>query len=338
VANTERSPILVTGGAGFIGSHLVERLLAAGECVRVFELPHVNCDHLPSCVEIVRGDIRNRVAVDQAMRACREVYHLAANPNLWTLRKASFRQVNYQGTVNVLDAALAAGARRVLHTSTESILTRARQTGPITEEQAVTLDDVIGPYCRSKLLAEQHAFRRAREGAPVIIVNPTIPVGPGDRGCSPPTRMCIDFCRGGRREYLDAELNLIDARDVAEGMVRAMERGWTGRRYLLGHENLSIRQVFALLARLTGLPAASRRVPYPVALAAAYVSEAVADNITHRSPAATVTGVRLTRRVMHFDPQRSLNELGLNPRPVEQSLADAVAWYRAEGLLRKKAG
>jgi dihydroflavonol-4-reductase len=338
VANTERSPILVTGGAGFIGSHLVERLVAAGEHVRVFELPQVNCEHLPACVKIVRGDIRNRLAVDQAVRSCRVVYHLAANPNLWTLRKASFRQVNYQGTVNVLDAALAAGARRVLHTSTESILTRARQTGPITEEQVVTLSDVIGPYCRSKLLAEQHAFRRAREGAPVIIVNPTIPVGPGDRGCSPPTRMCLDFCRGGRREYLDAELNLIDARDVADGMVRAMERGRTGRRYLLGHENLSIRQVFAHLAQLTGLPAANRRVPYPVALAAAYFSEAVADNITHRSPAATVTGVRLTRRVMHFDPHRSLHELGLNPRPVAQSLADAVAWYRAEGWLSKKAG
>jgi dihydroflavonol-4-reductase len=338
VASSERAPILVTGGAGFIGSHLVERLVAAGERVRVFDLPHVNCSHLPSSLEIVHGDIRDCRAVEQAVRDCREVYHLAANPNLWTLRKASFRQVNYQGTVNVLDAALAAGARRVLHTSTESILTRARQSGAISEEQKVTLDDTIGPYCRSKLMAEQHAFRRAREGAPVIIVNPTIPVGPGDRGGSPPTRMCLDFCRGGRREYLDAELNLIDARDVAEGMVRAMERGRPGRRYLLGHENLSIRQVFACLARLTGLPAASRRVPYPVALAAAYVSEAVADNITHRSPAATVTGVRLTRRVMQFDTRRSLEELGLTPRPVEQSLADAVAWYRAEGLLSKKAG
>src|SRR5205807_3697342 len=175
-----------------------------------------------------------------------------------------------------------------LHASTESILTRARQTGPITEEQSVTLRDVIGPYCRSKLLAEQYAFRRAREGAPVIIVNPTIPVGPGDRGCSPPTRMCLDFCRGGRREYLDAALNLIDVRDVAEGMIRAMEHGRPGRRYLLGYENWSIQRVFGELARLTGLPSPSRCVPYPVALAAAYVSEFVADNFTHRSPAATI--------------------------------------------------
>src|SRR5262249_36237105 len=160
-------------------------------------------------------------------------------PNLWTQRRGHFRQVNYLGTVNVLDAALAAGVRRILHTSTESILTRARQTAPIAEDQCVTLRDVVGPYCRSKYLAERYALRLARAGAPVVAVNPTLPVGPGDRGRSPPTQMILDFCRGRRREYLDAELNLIDVRDVAEGMVRALECGRPGRRYLLGHENVS---------------------------------------------------------------------------------------------------
>jgi dihydroflavonol-4-reductase len=316
----------------------VARLVAQGVRVRVFDLPQAPIQHLPREIDFIAGDIRDRAAVERAVRGCREVYHLAANPNLWTARRGAFQQVNYRGSVNVIDAALAAGVRRVLHTSTESILTRARQSGPISEEQVVTRDDVIGPYCRSKLMAEQHAFRRAREGAPVVVVNPTIPVGPGDRGQSPPTRMCLDFCRGGRREYLDAELNLIDARDVAEGMVRAIQRGRPGRRYLLGHENLSIKEVFALLARLTGLRLPSRRVPYPVALAAAYVSEFVADNFTHRCPAATITGVKLTRRVMHFDARRSLDELGLCPRPVAQSLADAVAWYREQGWLVRKAG
>jgi dihydroflavonol-4-reductase len=161
-----------------------------------------------------------------------------------------------------------------------------------------------------------------------VIVNPTLPVGPGDLGRSPPTRMLLDFCRGKRHEYLDAELNLIDVRDVADGMMQAMERGRPGRRYLLGHENLSIREVFVLLARLTGLPEPRWRVPYGVALAAAYVSEFVADVLTHESPAATVTGVKLTRRTMHFDARRSLKELGLRPRPVAESLADAVAWVR----------
>jgi dihydroflavonol-4-reductase len=167
----------------------------------------------------------------------------------------------------------------------------------------------------------------------VLVVNPTLPVGPGDLGRSPPTQMILDFCRGKRREYLDAELNLIDVRDVADGMVRAMEHGRPGRRYLLGHENLSILGVFRLLARLTGLPEPHRRVPYGVALAAAYVSEWLADVVTHRPPAATVTGVKLTRRVMHFDARRSLDELGLQPRPVAESLADAVAWFRQVGWL-----
>jgi dihydroflavonol-4-reductase len=326
------SPVLVTGGAGFIGSHLVRRLLERGATVRVLERPGASIAHLPANrLEIVRGDIRDRAAVETAVRHCREVYHLAANPNLWAQQRGSFLRVNYHGTVNVLDAALNAGARRVLHTSTESILTRARQSCAIGRDQAVRLDDVVGPYCRSKLLAERHAFTLARQGAPVVIVNPTLPIGAGDWGRSPPTQMVLDFCRGRRREYVDAELNLIDVRDVAEAMVLAMERGRPGRRYLLGHENLSLRQVFRLLAQLTGLPEPTRRVPYAVALAAAYVSEWLADVCTHRAPAATVTGVKLTRRLMHFDAGPSLAELGMQPRPVVEALRDAVAWFRALG-------
>jgi dihydroflavonol-4-reductase len=322
--------IVVTGGAGFIGSHLVRRLVEQGEAVRVVELPGAAVDHLPlDRIQVVRADIRDRATVAKALHHCREVYHLAANPNLWAQQRGVFRQVNYLGTVNVLDAALEAGARRIVHTSTESILTRARQTGAIGRDQQVQLDDVVGPYCRSKLLAERHAFARAGKGAPVIVVSPTLPVGPGDLGRSPPTQMVLDFCRGRRKEYVDASLNLIDVRDVAEGMVRAMAHGVPGRRYLLGHENLSIREVFRLLARLTGLPEPHRRIPYAVALAAAYVSEWLADVMLHRRPAATVTGVKLTQRVMHFDATSSLAELGLEPRPVAESLHDAVDWFRA---------
>jgi dihydroflavonol-4-reductase len=324
--------ILVTGGAGFIGSHLVRLLVERGETVRVLDLPRAPVAHLPlNRIELVRGDIRDKNAVRHAVQGCREVYHLAGNPNLWVQRRGEFRQVNYLGAVHVIDAALTAGVRRVLHTSTESILTLARQTGAITEEQRVSYEDVIGPYCRSKYLAEHHALCLGREGAPVVVVNPTLPVGPGDFGRTPPTQMMLDFCKGKRREYVDAELNLIDVRDVAEGMIRAMERGQPGRRYLLGHENLSILTVFQMLARLTGLPAPRWRVPYPVALTAAYISEFLADVVTHRPPAATVTGVKLTRRRMHFDALRSLTELALRPRPVAETLAETVAWFRAAG-------
>lgn len=327
-------PILVTGGAGFIGSHLVRLLIERGETVRVLERPGAPLAHLPlDRIEVVHADIRDRAVVARAVRGCKQVYHLAANPNLWTQQRGHFRQVNFLGTVNVLDAALHAGVERILHTSTESILTRARQTNPIAEDQHVSMNDVVGPYCRSKFLAEQYALLLARTGKPIIVVNPTLPVGPGDLGRSPPTQMMLDFCKGKRREYLDAELNLIDVRDVALGMILAMANGRPGRRYLLGHENLSIRAVFCLLAKLTGLPEPDRKVPYPVALTAAYVSEFVADVFTHSIPAATVTGVKLTRRRMHFDASRSLAELGLKPRPVADSLADAVVWFRSVGWI-----
>jgi dihydroflavonol-4-reductase len=329
MAATQRTRILVTGGAGFIGSHLVRLVADQGAAVRVLDRPEASVAHLPlDRIELIQGDIRNQALVERAVRGCAEVYHLAAIPHLWTQRRDLFRQVNFQGTVHVLEAALAAGARRVLYTSTESILTRVRQTAPIAEDQQLRLADVIGPYCRSKFFAERYAFRLARAGAPVVIVNPTLPIGPGDLGRSPPTQMLLDFCRGRRREYLDAELNLIDVRDVASGMVRAMECGRPGRRYLLGHENLSIQAVFGMLADLTGLPRPRWRVPYGVALAAAYLNELWADVVSHHMPTATVTGVKLTRRRMHFDARHSLVELGLQPRPVKESLADAWRWFQ----------
>jgi dihydroflavonol-4-reductase len=324
-------PTIVTGGAGFIGAHLVALLVSRGEEVRVIERPGVQVDHLPAGADVCFADIRDEAAVRVALRGCGCVYHLAGNPQLWTKRRSDFHAVNYLGTVHVLRAALEAGAARVLHTSTESILTRARQTTPIAEDQDVPARDVIGPYCRSKFRAERFAFHLARSGAPVVVVNPTLPVGPGDYGRSPPTQMILDCCLGKRSAYLDAELNMIDVRDIAAGMVSALERGRIGVRYLLGAENWSIRGVFAHVAKLSAAAEPRWRVPYPVALAAAYVSEFVADALTGRIPAATVTGVKLTRRRMHFDAGRSLAELGIHPRPVADSIAEAIAWFRAVG-------
>lgn len=327
---------VVTGGAGFIGSHLVRLLVGRGERVRVVDRPAATLDHLPDGIEFAPADVRDRDAVRAALRGASVVYHLAANPQLWTRCRGDFHRVNYLGTVHVLTEALAAGATRVLHTSTESILTRSRQTAPIAEDQEVPGRDVIGPYCRSKFRAERFAFHLARGGAPVVVVNPTLPIGPGDWGRSPPTQMMLDFCLGKRSAFLDGDLNLMDVRDVASGMVAALERGRPGVRYLLGAENWSIRSVFGYLAKLTGLPEPRWRVPYPVALAAAYVSEFGADVVTGRIPAATVTGVKLTRRRMHFDASRSLAELGVTPRPVRDSIAEAVAWFREVGWVSGK--
>lgn len=327
--------IAVTGGAGFIGSHLVHLLVGRAERVRVIDRPTARFDRLPcDKIEIVPADIRDRTAVRSALRGCGIVYHLAANPQLWTYPRGDFHRVNYLGTVNILTEALHAGAKRVLHTSTESILTRTKQSVPIAEDQDVPAHDVIGPYCRSKFRAERFAFHLARGGAPIVIVNPTLPIGPGDWGRSPPTQMMLDFCLGKRSAYLDGDLNLMDVRDIAAGMIAAMEKGRLGVRYLLGAENWSIQAVFAYLAKLTGLPEPRWRVPYPVALTAAYVSEFISDAITGRIPAATVTGVKLTRRRMHFDASRSLAELGITPRPASESIAETVRWFRQVGWLR----
>jgi dihydroflavonol-4-reductase len=326
--------VAVTGGAGFIGSHLVRALVQRGERVRVIDRPAANYSHLPLAeIDVAPADIRDRESVRSALRGCGIVYHLAANPQLWTLRRSEFHRVNYLGAVNVLTESLNAGAQRILHTSTESILTRVSQATAIAEDQDPPARDVIGPYCRSKFRAERFAFHLARGGAPVVIVNPTLPIGPGDWGRSPPTQMMLDFCLGKRSVYLNGDLNLMDVREIAAGMVAAMERGRPGVRYLLGAENWSIRSVFAYLARLTGLPEPRWQAPYPAALAAAYVSELLADAVTGVVPAATVTGVKLTRRRMHFDASRSLKELGIAPRPASESIAETVQWFREVGWI-----
>jgi dihydroflavonol-4-reductase len=324
---------VVTGGAGFIGGHLVELLVQRGETVRVIERHGAKTDRLPKSVEVVRADIRDREQLDTAMNGAGRVYHLAANPNLWVRPRSEFEAVNHQGSINVLDSALAAGAKRVLHTSTESILTRARSNGPIAEDVEIRLSDTVGPYCRSKLLAENEAMVRARAGAPIVIANPTMPVGPGDPGPSPPTRLIRDFCRGKLPARMDCTLNMIDVRDVAQGLTRVMDRGRPGVRYLLAAENMTLLTLLQTLSRLTGIPVPRWSVPYPVALCYAALSELWADWITGKSPQATLTGVRLTRRSMHFDPTRTLKELVLAPRPIEQSLQDTVDWLRATGQI-----
>lgn len=326
--------VLVTGGAGFIGRHLVQQLIEREKRVRVVERPGAKVDHLPlDRIDIAFADVRDRDAVARVVIGCNQVYHLAANPQLWTHRKGQFRQVNYLGTVNVIESALAVGAR-IVHVSTESILTRARLDHANGHGDDVPLSEVIGPYCRSKWHAEQFAFRIARSGASIIVVNPTLPIGPGDLGRSPPTQMILDAALGKRTAYLDAELNLIDVRDVAAGLIAAMEHGQPGRRYMLGHENWTIRRLFDWIARQCGVPGPRWQIPYPVALTAAMVSEWIADVFTHRIPAASVTGVRLTRRVMRFDPRRCHEELGIAPRPVENSLKEMLAWFHEMAWLK----
>lgn len=337
--------VLVTGGNGFIGEHLVRMLVAAGatgatgEAVRVLDIAPPAPD--APAAEYIEGSILDPETVARAMTGVRRVWHLAANPDLWAPRKASFMDVNLTGTRNVLAAAAAAGVERLVHTSTESIL-KGRSGGdgrPRDETVEMSGADMPGPYCRSKFLAEQAALAAARDGLPVIVVNPTLPVGPGDRRLTPPTRMLLRFLNGAGPAYMDFSFNMIDVRDVARGHILAMERGVPGERYILGNENLRCSELLALLHDITGLSMPGLRVPGAVALVWAAVSELVADHITHRPPAAPLTGVRLARTPMIFDCSRAVRELGLPQTPLRRALVDAIAWFDETGLLlRRPAG
>jgi dihydroflavonol-4-reductase len=325
----------VTGGAGFIGAHLVQQLLDSGEPVRVLEHPSAPENHLPlDRIELVRADIRDAAAMRDATHGCDRVYHLAADPNLWRRNRDEFDAINHVGALNVMRAALDGGANRVVYVSTESILTSDHATVDNVESARFREKDMIGPYCRSKFRAEQAAFKLAEAGAPVVVCSPTLPIGPGDRNQTPPTRLAVAFCQGKIPAFLDCEVNLVDVRDVADGLIRAMHLGRPGVRYVLGGHNYRLSQWLHVLANLVNRPTPHLTVPYPVALTIAWFSELWADFISHRIPMATITGVRLTKRSMYFDPSASLAELGLMPRSVEESTRDAVNWYRQQQLLR----
>lgn len=329
---------LVTGGCGFIGRHLVEQLAARGERVRVLDLRSVAASR--DGIEQVVGSIADPAAVARAMDGCERVFHLAANPNLWAPDPKSFDTVNHHGTRRVLEAAQKAGVRRFVYTSTESILKsyrapRQSARALIDETVVLTLDDMPGPYCRSKFLAEEAAREAARGGLPVVIVNPTMPIGPGDDLLTPPSRMILGFLNGETPAYLDCEFNLVDARDVAAGQILAADKGRVGERYILGNVNLSLGELLAELHRLTSLAMPRARIPYALAIAAALVSESI-SNVTKKPPIAPLTGVRLARTSMAFDCSKARNELGWSCRTLEQSLRDAIGWMSGRRLLRRR--
>lgn len=328
---------LVTGGSGFIGRHLVEALLRRGERMRVLDLRPIA--PLPENVELAVGSITDAAQVARAMAGCDRVFHLAANPNLWAPDARSFDAVNHQGTRRMLEAAQKAGVERFVYTSTESILKsyRAPKTSAralIDERVVLGLDDMPGPYCRSKYLAEQAAREAAAGGLPVVIVNPTMPIGPGDALLTPPSRMILGFLNGETPAYLDCEFNLVDARDVAAGQVLAAEKGRIGERYILGNANLSLGQLLAELERLSGVRMPRTRIPYALALVSAWVSEGLSA-LTKKPPVAPLTGVRLARTSMAFDCSKARSELGWQCRPLEASLIDAMRWMSGQGLLRR---
>lgn len=326
---------MVTGGCGFIGQHLVRLLRDRGETVRVLDRDPID---LGEDVEVLRGSILDPDRVAQATKGVDRVFHLAANPNLWSARKSEFGRTNTEGTRIVLEAALRAEVERFVYTSTESILRglapRAEDDqSPSDERISASLSDMPGPYCRSKFLAEELAREAAEAGLPVVIVNPTLPIGPGDRLLTPPSRMLLGYLSGEFPAYLDSAFNMIDVRDAAQGHILAAEQGRIGERYILGGENLRLSELLAILSELTGRPMPRWRVPYWLAYASACLEEAFCTFVTKRPPTAPLTGVRLARAPMTFDNTKAVRDLGLTARPIRHSLHDAIAWFVAQGHL-----
>lgn len=319
---------LVTGGSGFVGQHLVAALLARGGRVRILDLR--SPERGSAAAQYIKGSVLDPAVVREALDGVDEVYHLAALPGMWMPRKADFHEVNCRGTEVVLDAARERGVRRLLHCSTESILFGRSNTEPVVSELTrTTVDEMPGPYTRSKMLAEQLALQAAASGLPVVIANPTMPIGP-HRQLTPPTEMLRYFLKRRLQIYVDFVLNLVDVRDVAAGLLLAMEHGQIGQRYILGGEDLSLRKLLDSLAAISGRAALRTPFPAEVAQVVAAAMEFIADRVTHRPPAATVEGVRIALRSKPLSIEKSRRELGYAPRPIEQALREVIATVLAE--------
>jgi dihydroflavonol-4-reductase len=322
---------LVTGGTGFIGAHLVRALLARGESVRCLARAGSRRDNLEGLdVEIATGDLCDPQSIRAAVAGCDAVYHCAADYRLYARDPSEIYACNVEGTRCVLRAAADAGARRIVYTSSVGALGLESNGMPATETTPVTLECMIGHYKRSKFLGERVAEEIAREGAPLVIVNPSTPVGELDIKPTPTGKMIVDFLNGRMPAYVDTGLNLIDVRDVAFGHLLAAERGRPGERYILGYVNLSLREVLGVLGRLTGLPAPWLRVPHwlPAIYASVATSLARARGV---EPRVSIESVRMSRYRMYFDAAKAVRELGLPQTPIENALDRAVAWFRAKG-------
>ena len=317
--------VLVTGGSGFIGQHLVSALVARNRQVRVLDL--LPAAHALPDVQYIEGSVLDPDLVDEALRDVGEVYHLAALPGMWLPKKGDFHTINYHGTEVVIAAARKRGVSRFLHCSTESILFRASSSRDAVSEQSLLQpSDMPGLYTRSKLLAEQLAMQAASSGFPVVVGTPTMPIGPHDHNLTPPTAMLRHFLDGRLHIYLDFIVNLVDVRDVAAGLILAMEHGQAGHRYILGSESIPLKRILELMSAISGRRNLSIPVSGRMAEMAATMLELISDHVTRRAPTGTVEGVRIALRAKDLSIEKAQQELGYAPRPVEPALRDTIAY------------
>ena len=329
--------VVVTGAAGFIGSSVLRELVdRRTEPVALVEPggDTANLDGLD--VERIEVDLRDAEGVAAAVDGARTVFHVAALYRFWSPEPASFYDVNVGGTRNVMRAARDAEVGRVVYTSTVGTLgVRGATTGsPVDETSTAEVDHLFGLYKQSKYVAEHEALRAAAEGLPVVLVLPTTPVGPRDRGPTPTGRTVLEFLNGRIPGYVDTTLNIVDVEDVANGHVLAAERGRQGRSYILGGANLLLRDVLGTLAAVTGLPAPTRQFPSSLALAAGHVSDFVEGRLLHREPSVPLEGAKMSTTHMSFDDGRARSELGYMSRPPAEALERAARWFVESGAVR----
>ena len=321
----------VTGSTGFIGSSITRELLKDGREVRVLVRSGSDTSNLNGLdVELWKGDLLDQESLRQGLKGCDVLYHAAADYRLWTRTPDEMYRINVGGTEAILEAALENGLAKVVYTSSVGTLGNPGDGTPGNEETPVTLADMVGPYKKSKYLAERTAENYISKGLPLVVVNPSTPVGPMDIKPTPTGKIIVDFLKRKMPAYLDTGLNIIAVDDCARGHVLAEQKGCIGRKYILGNTNLTLQNIFRLLEEITGLPAPRIRLPYLPILMAAYVNEGL-SRITGREPLIPLAGVQMASKFMYFDPSRSVKELGLPQTLVKDALARAVEWFRSKG-------
>lgn len=324
----------VTGATGFLGGHLARALSDLGAELRLLVRPASDLRNLEGLsAESVVGDLREPQGLEPAMAGCEVVFHVAADYRLWVRDPDQMYRSNVEGTRAILAAAEKNRVRRVVYTSSVATMGFTSNGHPCDENSPVSLDHMIGPYKRSKFMAEQLAIQAGRSHLDVVVVNPTTPVGERDIKPTPTGRIIVDFLKKKFPAYLDTGLNLVDVKECALGHIAALEKGRSGERYILGGENLTLKQILDRLARMTGLPSPKVRVPYGVALAAGVVDELVTGRILGREPRATIDAVRMGRKKMFVTTAKAEGELGWKPVSVEDALRRAVDWFQREGYV-----
>lgn len=319
----------MTGATGFLGWHVARTLAERGRKVRVLARDPSRVRELD--VEVAAGDLRDPASLDRAVAGCEVVYHVAADYRLWARDPGELYRSNVDGTRNLLAAAQARGVERVVYTSTVGCIGVPKDSVG-DESQPVGIADMAGAYKRSKFLAEEVAKQAAAAGFPVVIVNPTAPVGDHDFKPTPTGRIVLDFLCGRMPAYVDTGLNVVDVRDVAEGHLLACEKGRPGERYILGSENLTLHQILEDLSRISGRPAPRLRIPYAVAWVAGVVSTGWA-NLTGNEPRAPLDAVKMARKKMWVTHEKAARELGYSPSPAAGALRRAVEWFQSNGYV-----